>query len=119
MGQRRCSLSSLSIVKPAPSQAAQEVGIQHVLLLGPRLSLTRSLSQPLRQHLSLPTAKLLPKDLYEPLKEKWDDLKEVSGSSHVLGPRAQEPVPQKSPVTLLHSIPLIVEAPLVRKHLDQ
>lgn len=53
LGQGRCSLSSLRIVKPspsqaapeAPSQAAQEVGIQHVLLLGPRLSLTRSLSQ--------------------------------------------------------------------------
>lgn len=53
MGQRRCFLSSLRMVKPspsqatpeAPSQAAQEVGMQHVLLLGPCLSLTRSLSQ--------------------------------------------------------------------------
>ncbi|KAK1335131.1 hypothetical protein QTO34_004711 [Cnephaeus nilssonii] len=29
---------------------------------------------------------LLPEDLYEPLKDKWDDLKEVRGISHVLGP---------------------------------
>jgi len=44
---------------------------------------------------------LLPRDAYESLKDKWDELKEVSGLLCVLG---RKPLPQKSIVALLCSI---------------
>jgi len=88
MGQGRCFLRRVRprpLPGPPKRDRTRETEVQRVLLLGPSLHPLHITLSWTTSNVSLPTANLLPRDAYESLKDKWDELKEVGVSNMKFG----------------------------------